>query len=142
MAQTKVQVLETKHMKALQAKCAGRLDLILLLEDELDKWLAAEAGLQPLKRKKTFESPGASEASAGADTPVTCQLKIEDNEDLGRNSRKYANWNKKICYDLLHYLSPGTFAFSQQCVDSLLIMKQMIEWATGVRITDKKTSDS
>ena len=126
--------LEQKNLRIIKEKLAGKLEWQLLTISYLDD-LEAQATGTKMKRKlsKSFE-----EVAEEADQ--NC-LDIPEGVSLGRSGKKYVNWSKKMLQEMLHFAEPSVFRLAACKVDSVQLLRQLLEFGMGVRCLDKTTSD-
>eukprot|EP00971_Amphidinium_carterae_P186393 3699997-Amphidinium_carterae.1 len=131
---TKLQALENKNLATIKSKLAGRLEWQLLVLENIEGWELEEKGERPPSRKKSSEDLDLQQIIP--QRPV-----IQSTEKLGRSGKRYSGWLKPTLVQCLAYLEPSKFPVSQKKLDSIDIMKQVLEFSTGVRATDTENSD-
>eukprot|EP00971_Amphidinium_carterae_P352469 6492610-Amphidinium_carterae.4 len=121
-------------MSSIKAKLAGRLEWQLLVLENIESWEQEEKGQRPPSRKKSAED-------LDLQAIIPQRPEIAPSDKLGRSGKRYSGWLKPIMIQVLAYLEPAKFPVSQKKLDSIDIMKQVLEFSTGVRCTDAETSD-
>ena len=120
--------LEKKNLATIREKLTGKLELQLLTLAYIDD-LEAQASGTKVKRKATKDMKDDEDDNAG---DGKCMLDIPEGTSLGRSGRKYSNWSKKLLQEVLHYVEPSVFQLHSCTVDSVQLLRQLLEFGTQV----------
>ena len=123
-------------MQLEKQNLACKIDMQLLTISYIEDLESQAAGTKVVKRKLSKELQGEDDGDG------RCLLDIPETHTLGRSGRKYFNWAKRLMQDLMHFVEPSVFPLPKCRVDSVLMIKQLMEYGLGIKCLKKSTSDT
>jgi hypothetical protein len=135
-----LKMVAERQMKVITGRIENNVELQLLVISYLDDLELNRNGVPGKgKKRKACEENKDTHDETDADEPG---FKIDKDTTLNKHCSKFYGWKRNLVVELLQYVEPSIFGKHKKVkVDSLFVMKQLLEHGFDVEAFDDKSSD-